>query len=47
MANLIVIEQARPFGIRLSFREYARAGVPVTAMNLLILGLWILIRTPG
>ncbi len=44
MANLIVIEQARPFGIRISFREYASTGVIVTAVNLLILLAWIAIR---
>lgn len=41
MANLIVIEQARPFGIRVSFWDYARAGILVTAANLGILMLWI------
>ncbi len=43
MANLIVIEQARPFGIRISFRDYASTGVIVTAVNLLILLVWIAI----
>lgn len=45
MANLIVIEQARPFGIHISFRDYARVGLCVTAVNLLILMLWIYVRT--
>jgi Na+/H+ antiporter NhaD/arsenite permease-like protein len=41
IANLIVIEQARFFGIRISFREHAKAGVPVTIISLLILIGWI------
>jgi len=45
MANLIVIEQAAPFGIRISFRDYARTGVIVTVVNLAILMLWIRLRT--
>jgi Na+/H+ antiporter NhaD/arsenite permease-like protein len=41
IANLIVIEQARFFGIRISFREHAKTGVPVTLVSLLILISWI------
>lgn len=44
MANLIVIEQARPFGIRITLRDYARAGIPITAANLAILVVWIALR---
>ena len=44
MANLIVIEQARPFGIRISFWDYARTGILVTAVNLLILTGWIWLK---
>lgn len=44
MANLIVIEQARQNGVRITFGEYARAGVPVTAMNIAVLFGWILLR---
>mgnify|MGYP003509797216 CR=1 FL=1 len=43
MANLIVIEQARLHGVSISFREYARSGVLVTAMNLVVLAGWILL----
>ncbi|MDT8390611.1 MAG: SLC13 family permease [Lentisphaeria bacterium] len=46
MANLIVIEQAAPFGIRVSFRDYARVGLLVTAANLAILLGWIYLRAP-
>lgn len=41
IANLIVIEQARPFGVAISFREHAKIGVPVTLSSLLILLLWL------
>ncbi|MEW6593358.1 MAG: anion transporter [Thermodesulfobacteriota bacterium] len=41
IANLIVIEQARPFGVAISFRDHARIGVPVTLSSLLILIGWI------
>jgi Na+/H+ antiporter NhaD/arsenite permease-like protein len=41
IANLIVIEQARQAGIRISFAEHARAGIPVTLASLSILVLWI------
>jgi Na+/H+ antiporter NhaD/arsenite permease-like protein len=44
MANLIVIEQARPFGIRISFWDYARTGMLVTAVNLIILAGWIRLK---
>jgi len=44
MANLIVIEQARLSGVKITFREYARSGVLVTAMNLTVLSGWILLR---
>lgn len=41
IANLIVIEQARPYGIEIGFREHARAGIPVTIVSLLITLGWI------
>jgi len=44
MANLIVIEQARQNGVKISFGEYARSGVLVTAMNIAVLFGWILLR---
>jgi Na+/H+ antiporter NhaD/arsenite permease-like protein len=34
MANLIVAERAEARGVRLGFGEYARVGVPVTALTL-------------
>jgi len=43
IANLIVIEGAREYGITLSFKEHARAGIPITIASLIITLLWILI----
>ncbi len=44
MANLIVIEQARCYGITIGFRAYARTGLVVTAANLAVLFAWIWLR---
>ncbi len=45
IANLIVIEQARAYGVRLGFREHARIGIPVTLGSLVLVLLWIRLRT--
>ena len=37
IANLIVVEQARGFGIEIGFREHARMGIPVTLLSLAVL----------
>jgi len=41
IANLIVLEHAKNFGIDITFREHARTGIPVTLLSLLILVFWI------
>jgi len=41
MANLIVIEQARMAGVRITFWQYLATGGIVTAVNLVILYSWI------
>ncbi|MFZ5572977.1 MAG: anion transporter [Thermodesulfobacteriota bacterium] len=41
IANLIVIEQARNFGIEIGFQKHLVVGVPVTLMSLAILIAWI------
>ncbi len=41
IANLIVIEQARNYGVRIRFWEHARTGIPVTLATLAITALWI------
>jgi Na+/H+ antiporter NhaD/arsenite permease-like protein len=41
LANLIVAERAEAQGIRLSFADHARAGVPITLLSMLLAGLWL------
>ena len=41
IANLIVIEQARNFGVEISFKTHLRIGFPVTLVSLAILVGWI------
>lgn len=41
IANLIVVEQAASLGLRISFREHARLGVPVTLLSFVLLAAWI------
>jgi len=41
IANLITFEQARTYGIHISFREHARVGVPVTLWSLAVTMLWV------
>jgi Na+/H+ antiporter NhaD/arsenite permease-like protein len=41
LANLIVAERAAGQGVQLSFRDHAKAGVPITLISMLIAGLWL------
>jgi Na+/H+ antiporter NhaD/arsenite permease-like protein len=41
LANLIVAERAAGQGVLLSFRDHARAGVPITVVSMLLAGLWL------
>ncbi len=41
IANLIVIESARQYGVKLGFKEHARVGIPVTVVSILITLLWL------
>ncbi len=41
IANLITIEQARAYGIRITFAEHARSGIPITLASLLALVVWM------
>jgi Na+/H+ antiporter NhaD/arsenite permease-like protein len=43
IANLIVVEQAANFDIKIKFLQHATVGIPVTLASLLILFCWILI----
>ena len=44
IANLITIEQARSYGIRISFWDHARVGIPVTLVSLAVLAAWMWMR---
>jgi len=41
VANIIVVQQARALGIKISFGEFARLGIPVTLASLAGLLGWI------
>ena len=41
IANLIVIEGAREYGVNIRFAEHARAGIPITLFSLLTVTLWL------
>lgn len=43
IANLIVVEQASNFNIKMTFSQHAAVGIPVTFVSLLILLVWLLI----
>ncbi|MDX9755722.1 MAG: anion transporter [bacterium] len=44
IANIIVVDKAAEFGITISWREHAHAGVPITGITLLIAGGWLWLR---
>ena len=41
LANLITAERAFLTGVRLSFRDHAKTGVPITILSMLLAGLWL------
>jgi Na+/H+ antiporter NhaD/arsenite permease-like protein len=41
IANLIVIESAREYGVSIRFGEHARAGIPITIFSLLTVIIWL------
>ena len=41
IANIIVVDAASRYGMTISFREFARTGVPVTLVSLLIAAGWL------
>ena len=41
LANLIVAERATVAGVRLSLRDHAKAGVPITFVSILAASLWL------
>jgi Na+/H+ antiporter NhaD/arsenite permease-like protein len=44
IANIIVVEQAAHLGVRISWREHARVGVPVTLITLAVAASWLALR---
>jgi len=44
LANLIVAERASAQGVRLTFSDHARAGVPITILSMAAAGLWLWAR---
>ena len=44
IANIIVVDAARPFGVSIGFRTHLRTGVPVTIATLAIAALWLGLR---
>jgi len=43
LAGIIVVEQAAAHGVRISFRDFARAGVPVSLATMLVGQIWVLL----
>jgi Na+/H+ antiporter NhaD/arsenite permease-like protein len=41
IANIIVVDQAARFDVRIGWREHARVGVPVTLLTLALAALWL------
>jgi Na+/H+ antiporter NhaD/arsenite permease-like protein len=41
LANLIVAERAALAGVTLSFRDHAKAGVPISIISMLFAGIWL------
>lgn len=44
IANLIVFETASNYGVRITFKEHASVGIPVTLLSLAITCLWVFVR---
>jgi Na+/H+ antiporter NhaD/arsenite permease-like protein len=45
VSNIIVVQQARELGINISFRDFARLGVPVTLAAMAGLLAWVMLMT--
>ena len=44
IANIIVVDQAKHLGVRITWRTHARVGVPVTLLTLAIAAAWLWLR---
>jgi len=47
VANLIVAESARKFGIKLGFVEYLKVGVPLAVGSIALTAGWLILTSPG
>jgi Na+/H+ antiporter NhaD/arsenite permease-like protein len=47
IANIIVVEQARSLQVKISWKEHARIGVPVTIVSLAFAGAWLFVKSAG
>jgi Na+/H+ antiporter NhaD/arsenite permease-like protein len=45
VANLIVVQLARAHGVTIQFRDYAKVGVPLTVLTIVIGVVWL--QAPG
>jgi len=41
LANLIVVERAAAFGVRINFAEHARSGIPITLISMAFALCWL------
>lgn len=46
IANIIVIDQAARLNVRISWRDHARVGIPVTVGSLIVAAVWFWARMP-
>jgi Na+/H+ antiporter NhaD/arsenite permease-like protein len=46
VANIIVVERAAADGVAVTYREYARIGVPLTIGTLIAGSLWLWLTAP-
>jgi Na+/H+ antiporter NhaD/arsenite permease-like protein len=47
IANIIVVEQAARLGVRITWAEHAKVGIPVTLLTLAIAAAWLWLRAQG
>ena len=41
LTNVIVVERADAFGVRITFADFARAGIPITAISMVFAVCWL------
>ncbi len=46
VANIIAVERARSLGVTIGFTEYARIGIPVTLVTLVLSDAWMRLGYP-